>query len=114
MYSANTSGDGLHMEMLREALLTGSIKWFARAMQFGRRHASFPLMYNWDELTSNLRKYVVYCFVHFDPGSSRPTLPLLPCSRLRYIDYVEWLPSAGVAAGWSSIRHYACSQPTRG
>lgn len=107
MYRVDTSGSDLHMEMLREALLTGSAKWFARATQFGRRHASFPLMYDWDEFSTYLRKYVVYCLVHFDPLSRAPTLPLLPCPRLRYIDYVEWLPSAGIAAGWSSIRHYA-------
>ena len=88
-FTVNTAGAGLHMEMLREALLTGSSKWFARAMQFGRRHASFPLMYDWDDLSSNLRKYVVYCLAHFDPESPRATLPLLPCPRLRYIDFVE-------------------------
>jgi hypothetical protein len=107
MYSVNTTADTLHIEMLDEALRTGSVKWFERAMQFGRRHASFPLLYDWAELSTNLRKYVVYCVAHYDPESRSPTLPLLPCPRLRYIDYLEWLPSAGVSAGWNSIRHYA-------
>ena len=26
---------------------------------------------------------------------------------LDFVDYLEWLPSAGIQAGWSSIRHYA-------
>eukprot|EP01043_Picozoa_sp_COSAG02_P067665 COSAG02_NODE_10956_length_1825_cov_0.960603_1_plen_289_part_10 len=108
MMSVNLdAADSLHMEMLHHALDTGSLRWFKRAVQFGRRHASFPFLFDWEELSTNLRKYVVYCVVHFNPRDKQPTLPLLPCPRLRYIDFVEWLPTAGVAAGWNSIRHYA-------
>ena len=108
MMSVNAdASDSLHMEMLRHALDSGSMKWFERATQFGRRHASFPFLYDWDSLSTNLRKYVVYCVVNYNSSDLQPTLPLLPCPRLRYIDFVEWLPTAGVEAGWNSVRHYA-------
>ena len=47
----------------------------------------------------------VYCFSEHQPH--RPALPLLPCPRLRFIDYLEWLPHHGITAGWKSIRHFA-------
>lgn len=97
--------DSLHMDFLREAVTYGDRRFYERAMQYGPRHMSYPLLYSWDSLDTYLRKYVVYCFCthRFD----RPTLPLLPCSRLQFIDYLEWLPSNGISAGWESIRHYA-------
>lgn len=103
----NTEADSLHMQFLRRGLLTGDVKWFNRATQFGGRHSSFPLVYSWDELSTELRKFVVYTVVHFEPGEPGASLSLLPCSLLRFIDYLEWLPNAGLSAGWTSIRHYA-------
>ena len=78
-----------------------------RALQSGERHASFPLMFDWASMSTELRKFVTYRLIHFQPGSSSAQLQLLPCSLLDFVDYLEWLPTAGVKAGWSSIRHYA-------
>ena len=105
LLQVNLDAECLHMEFLREAISTGDTVWFERAMQLGRRHATFPLFFVWDALSSHLRKYVLYCFLHHDPD--RPTLPLLPCPRLRYVDYLEWLPHNGIDSGWRSIRHFA-------
>jgi hypothetical protein len=95
------------MSCLRQALLSRDMKWMRRALQFGDRHASFPLLFCWDDLCTELRKFVMYRLVHFQPGSPASTLQLLPCSLLDFIDFLEWLPSAGVGAGWKSVRHYA-------
>ena len=103
----NLDSDCLHMQFLRQSLATGDAKWLKRATQFGGRHASFPLMYSWDDLSTELRKYLIYTVVHFEPGAPGATLQLLPCSLVRFIDYLEWLPSAGLSAGWNTIRHYA-------
>lgn len=105
LLEVNLEAPNLHMEFLREALTFGETRFFARAMQLGAQHASFPLMYSWDTLSSNLRKYVLYCFLHH--SLTRPSLPLLPCPRIRFIDYLEWLPRNGIDAGWNSIRHFA-------
>jgi len=103
----NLNSNSLHMQFLRQGLVSGDIKWLKRATQFGGRHASFPLMYSWDDLSTELRKYLVYTVVHFEPGAPGATLQLLPCPLTRFVDYLEWLPTAGLSAGWSSIRHYA-------
>ena len=105
----NLDSDCLHMQFLRQSLATGDAKWLKRATQFGGRHASFPLMYSWDDLSTELRKYLIYTVVHFEPGAPGATLQLLPCSLVRFIDYLEWLPSAGLSAGWNTIRHYVGS-----
>ena len=101
----NVDADCMHMEFLRESLDTGHRRFFERAMQYGLRNATYPLLFSWGSMDANLRKYVVYCFVHH--RRDRPTLPLLPCSRLQFIDYMEWLPHNGISAGWTSLRHYA-------
>lgn len=105
LLDVNIDDDSLHMEFLRESLVTGHRRFFERAMQYGLRNATYPLLFSWAAMDTNLRKYVVYCFVHHQ--RDRPTLPLLPCSRLQFIDYLEWLPHNGINVGWSSIRHYA-------
>ena len=71
LLTVNMQAPSLHMEFLREALLFGDVRYFRRAIQFGERHASFPLLYSWSGLSSNLRKYVLFCFCHHQPH--RPT-----------------------------------------
>ena len=73
------SDPALHMEFLREAVLFQDTRCFLRAIQHGQRHASFPLLFSWEALSPNLRKYVVYCFSEHQPP--RPALPLLPLER---------------------------------
>ena len=106
LLQVNLNGDSIHMEFLRAALQYGDRKFFLRAMQYGRHRACFPLEYDWAVMSASLRKYVIYCFVHHAPPG-RCTLPLLPCSRMQFIDYLEWLAHNGINAGWSSIRHFA-------
>ena len=106
----NLDASSLHMEFLREAVQYNEPRFFARAMQFGVQHATYPLLYSWAGLSSNLRKYAIYCFLHH--SFERPSLPLLPCSRVRLIDFLEWLPHNGVTAGWTSIRHFYASVRT--
>ena len=107
----NFDGDSLHIRFLREAFRTQDIAWFARATQQGRRFASFPLLYDWNDLSSELRKYVCFCFLRFFQGKSH-SLALLPCSTLKLIDFLSWLPQAGLNVGWTSIRHYASQLQT--
>ena len=102
----NYGAQSLHMKFLRQALASRDLQWFLRATQHGDRHASFPLVFDWDQLSSELRKYVVFCFIRFFKAGSGHTLRLFPCSLLRCVDFVEWLPSAGMNSGWESIRHY--------
>ena len=103
----NYDSADLHMSFLREALKFREIRWFKRAAQFGGRHSSYPLLFVWKELSSELRKFVIFKLVTFELGNPASSLQLLPCSLLTFVDFLEWLPSAGIRAGWSSIRHYA-------
>jgi hypothetical protein len=102
----NSEADCLHMQMLRQSHRPDGEKWFRRAMQHGSRHQTFPLFYDWDELSSELRKFVTFRFINMVPGSHSDSLRLFPCTVTDMIDYLEWLPHAGVRAGWSVIRHY--------
>lgn len=106
MLYLNYQADSLHMKFLRQALTFEDVDWYKRAVQHGDHHASFPLLFDWDKLSSELRKYVVFVFIRFYRARSGHTLRLLPCSLLRCVDFVEWLPSAGLNSGWESIRHY--------
>ena len=100
----NIDSPCLHMEFVRHALRYNDSRSLVRALQLGEYHASFPLLYEWNGLSSNLRKYVLFCFLQHSP--ERPTLPLIPCPRLRLVEFAEWLPGAGITVGWKSIRHY--------
>ena len=107
----NYESDSLHMRFLREAFRTQDTSWFARASQLGSRCASFPLLFDWADFSPELRKYVCFCFMRFFQGRSQ-SLALLPCSTLQLIDFLSWLPSAGLNVGWTSIRHYASQVQT--
>jgi hypothetical protein len=50
LLQVDLSATGLHMSCLRQALLSRDMKWMRRALQFGDRHASFPLLFCWDDL----------------------------------------------------------------
>lgn len=104
----NLQAPCLHMQFLRKAQQTGDIIWFKRAIQHGQRHQSFPLLFDWNQLSSELKKFVVYRFVKFTPGSSNgaSSFSLFPCSITDLVDYMEWLPHAGVRGGWTTLRHY--------
>jgi hypothetical protein len=104
----NYAAPSLHMRFLNEAIDTSSLEWLRRATQSGDRCATYPLLFEWNLFSSQLKKFVVFCLVRFFAGGPRATLQLLPCSIMKLIDFLEWLPSAGMNVGWTSIRHY-CS-----
>ena len=106
LLAVNSKANSLHMQFLREAFETDDLQWMRRALQFGERHASFPLLFDWAAFPSELRKFVVFCFVRFFRGGRHSSLRILPCSIMKLVDFVEWLPSAGLDVGWRSIRHY--------
>ena len=61
----NLESSDLHMSFVREALRSGDSKWMRRALQSGERHASFPLMFDWASMSTELRKFVTYRLIHF-------------------------------------------------
>ena len=95
MMSVNAdASDSLHMEMLRHALDSGSMKWFERATQFGRRHASFPFLYDWDtlmtgkpflrsQLTKELRRALDIALFYIDEADRKQIISLIAPKSFR-------------------------------
>eukprot|EP01043_Picozoa_sp_COSAG02_P012527 COSAG02_NODE_483_length_21396_cov_20.544801_17_plen_466_part_00 len=103
----SAASPNLHLRFLFEALDSRSLVWFRRALQFGDRHATFPILFDWELFSSELKKYAVFSLLHFFKSGPQASLSLVPCDILKMVDYIEWLPTAGLNVGWTSIRHYA-------